>query len=151
MFGLIPLVAIFVFFQLVISLTTVDDGKLTVAQADTAMIGQSMLALHGFAALYARQNPGYTGYATDTVLGSPSWYNRPSYVGSYLSGGKAYVYYNGPSSQGLPAYLVTTSGDIYGTGTNQSGVLASPSALPADTASLQIPTQVPNGSVVVMP
>ncbi|KVV07304.1 type IV pilus biogenesis protein PilM [Burkholderia ubonensis] len=150
MIGFIPLVAIFVFFQLMISLTSVDDGKVTGAQTDTVMIGQSMLALHGIAALYASNNPGYSGYANDATLGSPSWYNRPSYVSTYVSGGKAYVYYNGPV-QGLPAYLVTTSGDIYGAGINQNGVLVSPSALPSATASLTIPSQVPNGSVVVMP
>ncbi|MBN3729533.1 type IV pilus biogenesis protein PilM [Burkholderia sp. Tr-20390] len=150
MIGFIPLAAIFVFFQLIVSLTSVDDGKIAVAQTDTTTIGQSMLVLHGFAALYASKNPGYTGYANDATLGSPSWYNRPSYVGSYLTGGKAYVYYTG-AVQGLPAYLVTTSGDIYGAGTNQNGVLMSPSATPAATASLTIPSQVPNGSVVVMP
>ncbi|MBR8428919.1 type IV pilus biogenesis protein PilM [Burkholderia cenocepacia] len=150
MIGFIPLVAIFIFFQMMVSLTSVDDGKIAVAKSDTVAIGQSMLALHGFAALYASKNPGYSGYANDATLGSPSWYNRPTYVSTYLTGGKAYVYYNGPV-QGLPAYLVATSGDIYGAGTNQNGVLVSPSALPADTATLTIPSQVPSGSIVVMP
>ncbi|CAE6793665.1 hypothetical protein R70006_04967 [Paraburkholderia domus] len=147
---LIPLVAILMFFRLMVSVDTVDDGTIAAAQVDVNVIGQSMLALHTYAASFAHNNPGYSGTASAATLGAPAWYVQPSYVSVYVSGGKSYVYYTG-SVQGLPGYLISVTQDPYGSGTDLAGVLASPGASAAATAGLAIPGQVPNGSVVVMP
>jgi PilM len=147
---IIAIVAVSALLQMMVSLVTTDDGRIASMQADVQMIGQSMLALHTFAATYAQNNPAYTGTPTNATLGAPAWYVRPSYLSVYVTGGKSYVYYNG-SVQGLPNYLVSVTQDPYSAGTDQSGMLSSPTAPAAATAALTIPAAVPNGSVVVMP
>ena len=147
MFLFIPLVAIFIFFNLVVSLDTTSDGTLAVAQAEENVVGDSMLALHTFASAYAQANPSFTGTALDSTIGSPTWYNRPASVATYITGGQAYVYYTGPA-QGLPAYLIAATKNVAGAGTNQGGVLISPGSI---TGTAGIPSQVPNNAVVLMP
>jgi hypothetical protein len=143
-----PLVAILLLFATFSSQNNVDDGAIAIANEETANIGQSMMALHTFASEYASSNSTYVGTASNAVLATPTWYVRPGFVNVYVNAGKAYVYYTG-SVQGLPGWLLTTSQDAYGAGVNNNGILVSAGA--TDTSAETIPTQVPNGAVVLMP
>ncbi|MDM8356534.1 type IV pilus biogenesis protein PilM [Pandoraea communis] len=150
MYALIPIALIAAVLSWMLGTAGTDEARIHGDDIATAQVGDSMLALHARAAEYARTNHSVTGPATDTAISMPTWFVRPAGVGVYLDAGSSYVYYTGPEA-GVAGYIYSQTEDPYGSGKNNGGTLLSPNALPSDTSLLRIPTQVPNGAIVVMP
>ncbi|MCA8198537.1 type IV pilus biogenesis protein PilM [Burkholderia vietnamiensis] len=135
--------------QFLIQMVLHDRSDTTDALA-AASVGDSMVILDNYAAAYAEQHPAFTGAATATMIGLPSWFNAAPFVSSYIQTGHAYTYYTG-SVQGVEGYLSQKMQNGYAVGTNNHGVLASATLPAAATATSTIPSAVPSGSVMYMP
>lgn len=109
-------------------------------------LGRGFLVYRSAAAEYAQANPGFSGVPSDSTLNLPEWFVKPIGVGSYISSGTAYTYFDGVAPSGLPSVLVdlTKTTTI---GLKRSGMLISQITGATD---ITIPSPVPEGAVVAV-
>ena len=147
--------ALLLLIEIIVSLTFNFNGEVS-RNADIASAGDSMIIYSNYAMAYAQQNPTVTTTPTVTALNLPSWYVVPktpagtALISAYVQSGKAYTYYTG-SIVGVGGYIAQKMQNGYIAGINNNGVLASPMLPAASTATETIPSQVPNGSTVLLP
>ena len=109
-------------------------------------LGRGFLVYRSAATEYAQANPGFSGVPSDSALNLPGWFVKPVGVGSYISSGTAYTYFDGVAPSGLPSVLVDLTKTTT-VGLKRSGMLISQIT---GATGIAIPSPVPEVAVVAV-
>ena len=125
----------------------VTAAQTTTTQGQTDALASNLVIYGRYAVKYATANPAVQGTVTDAALGVPYWLVRSPLIGTYVSNGRGYAYYSGATVPSLAGQVAQATQMAMTVGTVSGGVLVVPQL--GATASIPIPAQITNGSVVV--
>ncbi|AZF03631.1 MULTISPECIES: type IV pilus biogenesis protein PilM [unclassified Pseudomonas] len=109
-------------------------------------LGRGFLVYRSAATEFAQSNPGFSGIPNDSALNLPGWFVKPMGIGSYITAGTAYTYFDGVAPSGLASVLVDLTKTTT-VGVKRSGMLISQIS---GTTAIAIPPPVPEGAIVAI-
>lgn len=115
-------------------------------QADLDSLSRNILVYRSAVAVFAQENPAFSGMPSDEALKLPSWFNKPPGVTGLIADGTAYTFYSGAMTPGLPSALQDRTESVV-IGIKRSGALESPRA---GHTTILLPPQIPDGAVVAI-
>lgn len=145
--GQLSILAVVLAFVGTLLLQTGSRTTTNVNTNEAVAISGNMMVYRNAVSLYAHNNPTASGTISDSAFSLPTWYQRISGVGHYLSTGTAYIYYSTTRPE-LAYQVVKATNNAITVGIKRGGYLINPLSTTNYSQPVAMPAAIPEESVV---